>query len=99
MYVLTFAAPLRNLIAGKFSTSQNNNIHCNRSNSNVQQNMIAKYCCRSLIMAVRPLTAADVIEMLDDPDEPVTSGSDDEDILWEEGTYCLLTYVGDMCQM
>ena len=36
-------------------------------------------------MAGRPLTAA-VIEMLDDPDEPVMSGSDDEDILWEEGT-------------
>ena len=48
-----------------------------------------KYCCRSLRMAGRPqasLTAADVIGMLDDPDEPIMSGSDDEDILWEDGT-------------
>ena len=36
-------------------------------------------------MARRTLTTNDVVEMLDESDEPVMHGSDDEDILCEEG--------------
>ena len=38
-------------------------------------------------MARRSLAVEDVMELLDDPDEPVMAGSDEEDILCEEGTH------------
>ena len=33
------------------------------------------------------LTAEDVLRLLDDPDEPIMAGSDDEEILWDEGMF------------
>ena len=36
-------------------------------------------------MAGTSLTVGDIVALLDDPDEPITPGSDEEDILWEEG--------------
>ena len=41
-------------------------------------------------MARRTLAVEDVMELLDDPDEPVIDGSDEEDILCDEGTHELI---------
>lgn len=35
----------------------------------------------------RCFTIEEVTEMLDDSKEPITAGSDDEDVLWEEEFY------------
>ena len=47
--------------------------------------MINNTILASDIMAKRRLTTSEVIGLLDDPEEPVMDGSDDEDILCEEG--------------
>ena len=60
------------------------------NNASKAYTIIVKICCCSCDMSIMAgrsratLTAEDVVDLLDDPDEPVMPGSDDEDILWED---------------